>query len=506
MIHRFGRRGFLVGATGALIAIPVLEELSRGRARAQLVAPKRLVVMLHNGGRMAGNGRPDDLWSPGSATRPLTAGVAPSMMLAALAPIADRIVTIDGVDNLIRHASGDGDGHFDADRTLLTCTKPVDGRGGDASFDYVAGLRLRSGASQPASLVVPLSATPVDHEIDETRAWGAGGTPATKVSGNPREAIDDLFARVMPTGSTPPPAPTLAQRLARRRATAIDESRATVSALRGRVSQLDRDRLDRHLAMLDQIAMGLGSTTIPMGAACAPPSHDAAPHVVPETYDEFTRTGDVAAWRRGRSDSVTIPFQIDNVVQAFACDVTRSLVLRNHDDPAWPDAFGGASPFEADGSVHTAIHATPRLAGGHGDDLMRGFQTWGGNFTRVVTRLGETPDVDGRTLLDNTLVVWMSEHGYGSEHETWNLPIVMAGMPDAFARGQGRHLVTARRSTGDLYAKILRMLGGTDETYGPTGTIGSLATMWGNSNLQPDYGCPGFISASTPLHAGDLDL
>jgi len=506
MIHKIGRRGFLVGATGALVAIPMLEELTRGQARAQAAAPKRLLIMLHNGGRIAGNGKPDDLWSPGTTTRALSMGVAPSMMLASLAPIANRIVTIDGIDNLVRHASGDGDGHFDPNRTLLTCAKPVDGRCGDASFDYVAGLRLRSGPTQPASLVVPLSATPIDHEIDEVRAAGAGGTPATKISGNPRMAIDDLFAGVMPTGSGPPPAPTLAQRLARRRGSTIDESRATVSALRGRVSSVDRDRIDQHLGMLDRIAMGLGGSTTPPSATCAPPSRDAAPRVVPETYDEFTRTGDVAEWRRGRSDAITIPFQVDNVIQALACDVTRSMILRCHDDPAWPAAFTGTSPFEPDGSVHTSIHHTPRLAGGDGDNLMQGFQTWGENFTRVVTRLSETPDVDGRTLLDNTLVVWMSEHGYGSEHSVWNLPIVMAGLPDAFSHGQGRHLVTPRRSTGDLFAKILRMFGGSDTTYGPTGTIGSLASTWGTTNLQAGDGATDFITSSTPLHAGDIDL
>ena len=63
----------------------------------------------------------------------------------ALAPIylgAWRLalVTLDGVDNLVRHMTGDADGHASAELTCLTCAVPPRGlvKAGGPSFDYVA--------------------------------------------------------------------------------------------------------------------------------------------------------------------------------------------------------------------------------------------------------------------------------------------------------------------------------------------------------------------------------
>ena len=95
--------------------------------------------------------------------------------------------------------------------------------------------------------------------------------------------------------------------------------------------------------------------------------------------------------------------------------------------------------------------------------------------------------------------------GYGSSHFDFNLPVVMAGMKDAFPKGQGRHVVSApRRSMGDLYAQVLRMLGGTDTTFGATGTVGSIAA---GAGLNAGSGFDGgYVTSSLPLHLGPLDL
>jgi hypothetical protein len=105
-------------------------------------------------------------------------------------------------------------------------------------------------------------------------------------------------------------------------------------------------------------------------------------------------------------------------------------------------------------------------------------------------------------LLDNTLVLWVSEMGYGAVHADYNIPVVMAGLKAAFPKGQGRHVVCNRRSMGDLFAQVLRMYGGYDTTYGDTGTIGD----YNSGNLNEGVGWPGYITTSTPLHSGPLDL
>ena len=83
----------------------------------------------------------------------------------------------------------------------------------------------------------------------------------------------------------------------------------------------------------------------------------------------------------------------------------------------------------------------------------------------------------------------------------WLDKSLRAGLRSAFPQGQGRHVVENRRSMGDLLAHVMRMYGGTDTTFGETGTIGSQGAVNGAF-----AGFPSFVNASTPLHAGPLNL
>src|SRR3954469_20890055 len=109
MSQRFDRRKFLFGASGAALALPMLEAFAPRTAHGQTVtAPKRVLFVVHPDGRVIGdgmvtNGVRQDLWSPGATTMNLPTSGAPSPMLAALEAIRNEIVTIDGIDNLIRH-------------------------------------------------------------------------------------------------------------------------------------------------------------------------------------------------------------------------------------------------------------------------------------------------------------------------------------------------------------------------------------------------------------------
>src|SRR5262249_33434671 len=130
MSQRFDRRHFLLGAGGAMLAIPVLESLAPRRAFAQTSAPpKRLLIVMNQHGRCIGDDGDLDLWSPSAtsgsyATPGGTSGIALSRQLQDLAPVADKIVTFDGIDNLVRHATGNSDGHSSPIRTTFTCVLP----------------------------------------------------------------------------------------------------------------------------------------------------------------------------------------------------------------------------------------------------------------------------------------------------------------------------------------------------------------------------------------------
>lgn len=214
-----------------------------------------------------------------------------------------------------------------------------------------------------------------------------------------------------------------------------------------------------------------------------------------------------APYLRGERDGQLMPHIIENIVQGFACDVTRvmSLYFWQGDDPIFPTQFGaGASPFAAN-NWHGYIHDTPRIYDSaasqqKAQNLTASFGLYANTFTSLVQRLATMIEPDGSRMLDNTLVLWVSELGYGS-HFAANIPVVLAGMRSAFPQGQGRHVVENRRSMGDLLAHSLRILGGTDTTYGETGTMGSHGTIY-----SPELAWNGSLPASTPLHSGPLNL
>ncbi len=514
------RRRFLLGAGGALLALPTLEIFTPRRAFAQAAAPpKRLLVFAHGHGRIVGNGSMNngalqDLWSPGATTGPLPASGPASPLLAPLAPIRDEIVTIDGVDNLMRHATGNlptenSDGHFSAARTFLTCQIPnADGSGTGPSIDYVAGLQLRANGSMLPSMVFPADSANNDSENITQMFFGAGGSPPQLAHVNPIAAAAQTFASLAPTSAASP----LLQRLIAGRMNILDAVNKDFSALRTQLNTADRARLDAHAQFIQtlQSTYASGTATGQPVQGCAPPQASAMPNVFNLTLE------------RGQGNAVTTPLQIENAIQALACDVTRvvSLHFWNNSDPVFPSMFSGASPFMA-ANWHQSIHETPSLTpgakpqpgasdlGSDPADLSNAFQFYAQMFTHTVQRLAAIKDTDGSRMLDNTLVLWISDMGYGAAHYDWNLPVVMAGMKSAFVQGQGRHLVVQNRATlGDLYAQVLRMLGGSATTFGATGTLGSVT---GNPSGDAGFfmtptSYDNSATASSPLHTQALDL
>ncbi|MCL6482441.1 MAG: NADH-quinone oxidoreductase subunit J, partial [Firmicutes bacterium] len=50
-------------------------------------------------------------------------------------------------------------------------------------------------------------------------------------------------------------------------------------------------------------------------------------------------------------------------------------------------------------------------------------------FSKFLQKLAATPDVDGRTLLDNAMIVYGSGNADGNRHTHDNLPVILAGGP-----------------------------------------------------------------------------
>src|SRR5262249_10532604 len=135
-------------------------------------------------------------------------------------------------------------------------------------------------------------------------------------------------------------------------------------------------------------------------------------------------------FRKGEHDDAYAQTQIETVVQALACDVTRTAALNfwGQYDPGFVTQFAPAtSPYIA-GNGHARIHGNGSPPAPSRGSLTKGFSFYTTCFTKVIQRLAAVQDVDGKRLLDNTLVVWVSVLGYGSGHYCYNYPVVLAGM------------------------------------------------------------------------------
>ena len=497
---RLDRRHFLLGAGGAALALPMLREFAPKTARGggEVTAPKRIVIVHHFHGRMTG-GSPagnvvTDNWSPSQSTGPLPATGDISPLLAAIGSVRDRIVTLDGIDDLVRHMTGDPDGHRPANLTALTCVPPSSQyTAGGPSFDYAAGVLLRASESQRASIVFPASAS------DPSRYttypfYGTNGTPAYAVSPSPLEALVEVFGPPMP--AEPPPTKTLRDRLVGRRKSILDGVATEYTALSKSVSPSDRLQLERHADYIRMLETHLGGT---LAADCMRPSEASIPGY------------NLADNPNGALDAQITPWQIENLVMSLACDVTRVAALHffqtdNHS--TFPSAFDGNSPIAPE-QLHTMIHESANPDSSSAQIIRQGFGEIGMLYTRLIERLAEVIDLDGNPLLDNTLVIWLSELGYGG-HLNFNIPVVLAGLPAAFSEPQGRHVVLPQRhSMGDLFTKALDMVGVPNTTFGFQGRVGDTGVSQGDIASWAGFGGStgeAYVTLDRSLHNGPFEI
>jgi hypothetical protein len=119
---------------------------------------------------------------------------------------------------------------------------------------------------------------------------------------------------------------------------------------------------------------------------------------------------------------------MDMIVRAAACDLSRVIALQ----------------WSSSGSQIVHGWVDPAITFGH-HDVAHGrpawrkpIETWyAKQFFYLCSQLDGVRDADGRTLLDNSAVIWLREQGDGAAHLNRNMPYVIAGgCQGFFKRGQ----------------------------------------------------------------------
>src|SRR5262249_28289230 len=146
--------------------------------------------------------------------------------------------------------------------------------------------------------------------------------------------------------------------LTQRRGSILDHVLPAFTSMRGRLNSTDRATLDQHAQFIRDMETTLGTSSASHAAAsCSPPTQASIPN---------WRIGDTSC---GAKDNLTVPVIINMLVQALACDITRSASVMFANDgcnfgwmfPSGTSPFGNISQHTWHDGVHDAALLTAPL-------------------------------------------------------------------------------------------------------------------------------------------------
>jgi hypothetical protein len=414
------RRTFLGGA-GVMVSLPLLEAMIPRRAEALGSAtPQRLLVFF------VPNGIHMPAWTP-TSTGP---GFALQPIMQPLAPFKDQLLVVTGLANPVGQPDGPGD-HAAGSGAFLTCThvnKSETVLTNGTSLDQVFAQHI-GGETVVPSLQLGLEGGGIEGNCDSGYAcayvrnisW-QGNTPLSKLT-SPATAFDLLFAGFDP-GAT-------SQELALRKAnrlSVLDRTLDQASALSSKLGTTDRIKLDQYLDSVRELELKVEA-------------------------DDAALTCDVGA-SPGEPEDVTSHCRTmcDVIAKAFECDRTRTITFM----------MGNAAserPFGFLGLPNAHHHYSH-----HGDDpanlaAIQTINTWEmEQLAYLLGRLSSVTEVDGSTLLDNSIVYCSSEVEDGNAHFHFNLPVLLAGRGGGVIES-GRHVIHDGVPIANLYLAMLQGLG-----------------------------------------------
>jgi hypothetical protein len=414
------RRTFLGGA-GVMVGLPFLEAMMpRHAAALGSATPRRLLVFY------VPNGIHMPAWTP-SSTGP---GFDLKPILQPLAPFKEQLLMVSGLANVPGQPDGFGD-HAAGGGAFLSCAhvnKSETSLTNGFSMDQVLAQHI-GGETVLPSLQLGLEGGGNEGNCDSGYAcayvrnisW-AGDTPLSKIT-SPSTAFDLLFAGFDP-GAT-------SQELALRKAnrlSVLDHTLDQAHALEAQLGHTDRVKLDQYLDSVRDLELKVGS-------------------------EDGSSSCDIGV-SPGEPEDVTARARVmcDLMAKAFECDRTRVITfmlanaasLRTFGFLGYPNGHHLYSHHANDPANLAAIQA---------------INTWEiEQLAYLVGRLASVVEVDGSTLLDNSIVYCSSEVEDGNAHNHFNLPVAVVGRGGG-AIESGRHVNHDGVPIANLYLAMLQALG-----------------------------------------------
>ena len=440
----FTRRQFLRGF-GACIALPAFESLlptkllaaavpEDGLATTATGAPLRTAFVYFPNGAI-----PAAWWPAAEGTDfPLSRTLQP------LAASRKHIQVIGGLDHLNAMPGSDGGGdHARANGTFLTGVRlkksATDIRAG-ISIDQTIARQVGHLTRFP-SLELTCDAGRNTGACDSgyscayqyNLAWSSPNTPMTPEA-NPRQVFERLFGAGAPGERV-----ANAQRRRQEQRSVLDFVMQDARSMQLRLGGRDQDKLDQYLTGVRELeariqkAEQLGEVKDPMVPT---------PAAIPADYTQH------------------LELMFDILLLAFQTDSTRvATLLLAHDGSNRSFADIGIPEGHHDLSHHE--NNSDKIEKITNIDLFYVQQ-----FGKFLDKMSVTKDVDGNSLLHNSMIVYGGGNADGNRHTHVNLPILLAGAgggtltPGRFVRHGGKPATNLFLSMADrMGVKYLERFG-----------------------------------------------
>lgn len=410
---RLDRRRFLqalgVGAS-MLPFVPVLE------AHAKAAPPPKRVVFF-----FTTNGTIHERWLPKMSA---SGKLELSPILSPLEKLKSKLLVVDGLSHRVILEKSDRSGHSAGMNTALTgrTNKIVDPAHPLQSM--ATGISLDQFLADKIGAATKLRSIECGVQVEPyTKAFAAlsyrGKLQPMLPENSPYRVFDRLFRDVPDPGA---PDGAAASELLADRKRVLEAASKDLDALRGRLPEADRVKMEAHITAIRAIEHSLTTGAgITAGHACRKP--DLGPPL------------DV--WKNDNIPAIA-KLQMDLVAMALACDLTRVATVQFGNAGAshrftWLGRDFVTDPALPTGDGARGFHA---LAHREADPESRAklvkIHTWySQQFAYLLEKLASIPEAGG-SVLDHTAVVWLNELGTGGTHGHERTPWVIGGSAGGF--------------------------------------------------------------------------
>ncbi len=434
-----GRRGFLRGL-GAAVALPSFESL-RPLLAASTPAKTIATTAAGNPLRMAylyiPNGVNLSHWRPIGEGRDYQLGET----MAPLSGLKDDFQIFTGFEQANARSGGDGPGdHARSNATFLTCARAKK----TAGYDIKVGVSIDQIAARAAQQLTRLPS--LELSCDGVRnagacdsgyscayqynlSWRSERQPMTPEA-NPRHVFERLFG----TGD-----PKVMQARLKSHQSVLDFVSEDAQRMQKILGNEDSQKLDEYLTSVREIERRIERAE----HFEIPPMPDIeVPREIPTSYTQHLK------------------LMMDMMVLAFQTDSTRviSFMLARDGSNRRLHEIG-----VSEGHHHISHHKKKKE---NLEKIAKIDHFYVSQFAYFMQKMKETKDVDGSSLLENSMIVYGSGIADGNRHNHDDLPIILGGHGGGILN-PGRHVnLNSNVPLANLYLRMLSEFGVSAERFG----------------------------------------